>query len=84
MRRGMKLLDAAGWNVVDGMRRNAAGETLRVEFLDDSPTFQRIIGPYIENLKKMGVDGPVSSFILARSSSIRLRAVRSKPPGLFR
>ena len=56
LRRGMKLLDAAGWNVVDGMRRNAAGETLRVEFLDDSPTFQRIIGPYIENLKKMGVD----------------------------
>ena len=53
----MRRLDEAGWPVGDdGLRRNAAGETLTVEFLDDSPTFQRIIGPYIENLKKMGVD----------------------------
>lgn len=57
LRRAMRLLDAAGWTVGDdGMRRNAAGETLTVEFLDDSPTFQRIIGPYIDNLKRMGVD----------------------------
>ncbi|MEC9431816.1 MAG: extracellular solute-binding protein [Pseudomonadota bacterium] len=56
LRRATRLLDEAGWTVVDGVRRNAAGETLTVEFLDDSPTFQRIIGPFIENLKKMGVD----------------------------
>lgn len=56
LRSASKLLEDAGWNVVDGMRRNAAGETLKVEFLDDSPTFQRIIAPFIENLKKMGVD----------------------------
>ncbi|MEM6441814.1 MAG: extracellular solute-binding protein [Pseudomonadota bacterium] len=57
LRRAMRLLDEAGWPVGDdGLRRNADGETLKVEFLDDSPVFQRIIGPYIENLKKMGVD----------------------------
>ncbi len=56
LRRAMKLLDEAGWTVQDGVRKNAQGETLSIEFLDDSPTFQRIIGPYIENLKKMGVD----------------------------
>ncbi len=56
LRRAMKLLDEAGWTVKDGVRKNAQGETLSIEFLDDSPTFQRIIGPYIENLKKMGVD----------------------------
>ncbi|TYO91404.1 extracellular solute-binding protein [Oceanicella actignis] len=56
LRRAMKLLDAAGWKVRDGLRRNAAGEVLSIEFLDDSPTFQRIIGPFIENLRKMGID----------------------------
>jgi microcin C transport system substrate-binding protein len=56
LRRAMKLLDAAGWTVQDGVRKNAAGEVLRLELLDDSPTFERIIGPYISNLKKMGVD----------------------------
>ncbi len=56
LRRAMKLLDAAGWKIVDGMRRNAKGEPLTIEILDDSPTFQRIIGPYVENLRKMGID----------------------------
>lgn len=57
LRRAMRLLDEAGWEVgEDGLRRNAEGEVLRVEFLDDSPTFQRIIGPMIQNLRKMGVD----------------------------
>jgi microcin C transport system substrate-binding protein len=56
LRRAMKLLDQAGWTVQDGVRKNAAGETLRLELLDDSPTFERIIGPFIENLKKMGID----------------------------
>lgn len=57
LRRAMRLLDQAGWTVGDdGLRRNADGEVLTVEFLDDSPTFQRIIGPYVQNLKKMGVD----------------------------
>jgi microcin C transport system substrate-binding protein len=51
------LLDAAGWTVGnDGMRRNAAGEVLRVEFLNDSPSFDRIITPYVDNLRNLGVD----------------------------
>lgn len=57
LRRGMALLDEAGWEVgSDGLRRNAEGQTLRVEFLDDAPTFERIIGPYVQNLRRMGVD----------------------------
>ncbi|MGR3782955.1 MAG: extracellular solute-binding protein [Albimonas sp.] len=56
LRQAMKLLDEAGWTVKDGMRVNAQGETLKVELLDDSQTFERIIGPYIANLRKMGVD----------------------------
>ena len=38
------------------MRRNAAGETLQVEILNDSQAFDRVINPYIENLRALGVD----------------------------
>ena len=44
LRRASALLDEAGWAVGDdGMRRNAKGETLKVEFLEDSPAFERVI-----------------------------------------
>lgn len=57
LRRASALLDEAGWAVgTDGMRRNAAGETLRAEFLSDDPLFDRIVNPYVENLKRLGVD----------------------------
>lgn len=57
LRRASDLLEEAGWAVGgDGLRRNARGETLRVEFLNDSQTFERIINPYVENLKRLGVD----------------------------
>ncbi|MGI1662503.1 extracellular solute-binding protein [Palleronia sp. KMU-117] len=56
-RRAGALLDAAGWEVGDdGMRRDASGQALRVEFLNASPTFERIILPYVENLRAIGVD----------------------------
>jgi len=57
LRRASALLDEAGWPVGDdGMRRNAAGETLKVEILNDSQAFDRVINPYIENLRALGVD----------------------------
>ena len=57
LRRAGKLLDEAGWAVgSDGVRRNAKGEVLRIEFLNDSPSFERIVNPYVENLKRLGVD----------------------------
>ena len=55
------LLDAAGWEVgSDGMRRNAAGEPLTVEFLNASALFDRIINPYVENLRAIGVDASLN------------------------
>ncbi|WP_456388416.1 extracellular solute-binding protein [Profundibacter sp.] len=57
MRRASALLDQAGWPVgSDGMRRNAKGQMLRVEFLNDSQSFDRLIDPFVENLKKLGLD----------------------------
>lgn len=60
-RKASKLLDAAGWTVGDdGMRRNAAGETLRVEFVTRSPAFDRVVNPYVDNLRKIGVDASLN------------------------
>lgn len=52
-----KLLDDAGWLVGDdGIRRNSNGVVLAIDILNNSPAFDRIINPYIENLKKLGVE----------------------------
>ena len=57
LRRASQLLDEAGWIIADdGIRRNAEGETLEVEFLGSSPSFDRIINPYVENLRAAGIE----------------------------
>lgn len=57
IRRAGALLDEAGWKVgADGMRRNAAGEPLVVRFADDNPSMERVINPYVANLRRIGVD----------------------------
>ena len=70
LRAASKLLDDAGWPVGDdGIRRNAAGAVLKVEFLNDSPAFDRIITPYVENLKALGVDAVLSTVDQAQFES---------------
>jgi len=57
LRAASGLLDEAGWIVGDdGMRRNAQGDVLTIEFLNDSQTFDRVLNPYVENLRALGVD----------------------------
>ena len=61
MRKASALLDAAGWTVgADGMRRNATGDMLSIEFIDDSQSFERVLNPYVSNLRKIGVDARFS------------------------
>ncbi|MBJ2150111.1 extracellular solute-binding protein [Paracoccus sp. IB05] len=56
-----KLLDEAGWLVDDkGIRRNAKGVALRLEILDDNPTFEKILAPFVENLRAVGIDAGVN------------------------
>lgn len=75
LRAASALLDEAGWTVgEDGLRRNAAGEVLRVEFLNDSPSFDRVIIPYVENLKSLGVDA-----VLTGIDNAQMEA-RTRPP----
>ncbi len=62
LRAASALLDDAGWAVgSDGLRRNAAGTVLRVEFLNDSPSFDRVINPIVENLRALGVDAVLTN-----------------------
>jgi microcin C transport system substrate-binding protein len=55
-RQASKLLDDAGWTVKNGVRENARGERLTVEFLEDDPSFERVMTPYIRNLRLIGID----------------------------
>ncbi len=75
LREAGRLLDEAGWLVgADGMRRNAKGETLRVELLNDSQTFDRVLNPYVENLRRLGVDA-----VHTRIDNAQM-AARERPP----
>ena len=55
LRKAKRLLEAAGWTYRDGALRNAKGEPLEIEFLDESPAGGRIVSPYIGNLEKLGI-----------------------------
>ena len=75
LRKASALLDEAGWTVgEDGLRRNAAGETLRLEIINDSQTFDRVINPYVENLRALGVDAKMTRIDNAQMES------RTRPP----
>ncbi len=60
LRRAMKLLDEAGWPVGEGgMRRNANGTRLSLEFpipSSGSATIGAVVENFINNLKAMGID----------------------------
>jgi microcin C transport system substrate-binding protein len=56
LREAAKLLDEAGWKQTPQGVRNAAGQRLSIEILMDSPSFERIIAPYVKSLKSIGID----------------------------
>ncbi|SEQ02176.1 microcin C transport system substrate-binding protein [Loktanella sp. DSM 29012] len=56
LRRASALLDEAGWIAGDDGMRRKEGEVLRVEFLESSPSWDRIINPYVQNLTRLGID----------------------------
>ncbi len=57
LRQATRLLNEAGWTVKNGVRVNQKGEEFTIEFLIFSPTFERIITPFINNLKVLGIKG---------------------------
>ncbi|MFV0492629.1 MAG: extracellular solute-binding protein [Pseudorhodobacter sp.] len=61
LRRAAGLMEEAGWIVGDdGLRRNAQGEVFTVEFIEDQPSFLRVMEPYVSNLRDLGVDARIT------------------------
>ncbi|MEM9277231.1 MAG: extracellular solute-binding protein [Pseudomonadota bacterium] len=56
LRKALGLLKAAGWERKNGKLQNEDGEILTLEFLIRAPVFERILGNYTENLKKIGIE----------------------------
>jgi microcin C transport system substrate-binding protein len=54
-----KLLDEAGWKINQGQRVNASGQVLKAEILLVRSDFERIVLPYLENLKRLGIAASV-------------------------
>ena len=60
LRKGLALLRQAGWIIKDRILVNAkSGEPMRFEVLLVSPAFERVVLPYVQNLKRLGVDARV-------------------------
>ncbi len=57
LREATRLLNEAGWTSgAGGLLRNAAGESLDVEFLIRASVFERIYGPFIEVMRMVGIN----------------------------
>jgi len=59
LRMAKRMLSQAGWVVKDGLLTHGeTGEQMNIEFLiNNSPDWERIVGPYIQNLERLGVTG---------------------------
>ena len=55
LRQATRLLNDAGYPVVDGVRRTPDGETFEIEFMDRDGSLDRIVQPYIRNLERLGI-----------------------------
>jgi microcin C transport system substrate-binding protein len=58
-REAIKLFRDAGWTLKGRKLTNAAGEQMSAEFLVVQPDFERVVLPYIENLKKLGINATI-------------------------
>jgi microcin C transport system substrate-binding protein len=60
LRKAVRLLRQAGWRIKDNRLIDPnSGNPLEIEFLLASPLFERILAPFIRNLKRLGVVGRI-------------------------
>ncbi len=74
LRKASALLDEAGWALGDDGLRQKDGRKLDLVILAFSPAFDRIINPFIENLRRLGIDAKldrvdISQYIDRRRTS---------------
>ncbi len=55
LRLARDLLQEAGWEIKDGVLRNAKGEPMVIEYLDSNEGGGRTVAPWIRNLEKLGI-----------------------------
>ncbi|MGV1099000.1 extracellular solute-binding protein [Thiovibrio sp. JS02] len=56
LKQAKAILAEAGWTIRNGVLTNALGQPLEFEILLVSPSFERVMEPYINNLKKLGIN----------------------------
>ena len=56
LKRARSLLAASGWQVKTGRLVNASGEQFGLDLLTQNPAYRRILLPYVDALKLLGID----------------------------
>jgi len=60
LRHAVQLLREAGWESRDGrMVSVQTGQPFRIEFLGDDPTDERVMKPFIDNLRRLGIQASI-------------------------
>ena len=59
LRHATKLLTEAGWTRDDGILVNSNGTQLTVEFLIRYPSYERLLGKFVQSLKAIGIDATI-------------------------
>ena len=60
-RKALGLLKDAGWEIKNGVLTNAkSGEPMKIEFIEIDDTYDRILNPYFQNLKRLGIEGKIT------------------------
>ena len=64
------LLDSAGWKIGSDGIRVKNGERMAVKLILNSPLFQRIVEPYKNNLKKIGIEMNIEVVQIAKYEEV--------------
>ena len=55
LRKAKKILTDQGWQVKNNVLTNSTGTQFRFEILLVTPSFERVMAPYVKNLAKLGI-----------------------------
>ena len=66
LQRARELLAAAGWRMADGELVDGDGTPFTLQLLAQTPTDQRILLPYADSLRRLGIDARIRIVDVAR------------------
>ena len=56
VRQALELMREAGWSVKERKLVDKVGQQMSITILLDEPSYERVALPYVQNLKKLGID----------------------------